>query len=88
MGNILAFACTTDAELMRLRTVCMQLYYLPFCMPYGPNALRGLSDLLAGLSLKPPSGKQKAQVMLRFSSNLFPKSQNECYNLGIGRTIS
>ena len=44
LGTILEFACTTDAELMRLRTVSMQFYYLPFQMPYGLNALRGLTD--------------------------------------------
>ena len=61
LGTILGFACTTDAELMRLRTVSMQFYYLPFQMPYGLNALRGMTDLLAGLTLKPQSAKQMEQ---------------------------
>ena len=61
LGKILAFVCTTDAELMRVRTVSMQFYYLPFQMPYGLNALRGLTDLLAGLTLKPQSAKQLQQ---------------------------
>ena len=59
LGRILAFSCTTDAELMRLRTVSMQFYYLTFEMPYGLNALRGLTDLLAGLSLEPQSAMQQ-----------------------------
>jgi len=39
----------------------MQFYYLPFQMPYGLNALRGMTDLLAGLTLKPQSAKQMEQ---------------------------
>jgi len=61
LGMILGFACATDAELMRLRTVSVQFYYLPFQMPYGLNALRGMTDLLAGLALKPHSAKQEQQ---------------------------
>jgi len=39
----------------------MQFYFLTFEMPYGLNALRGLTDLLAGLSLKPQSAMQQQQ---------------------------